>query len=69
MCINVVNQQTLIAVNHSCRIIKMCYGPLIATARKFYTLVLHKNLSSEAYRAVYKALNGVFTGLSRASQA
>ena len=28
------------------------------------TLVLHKILSSEAYRAVYKALHRIFTGLS-----
>ena len=28
------------------------------------TLVLHKISSSEAYRAVYKALHGIFTGLS-----
>ena len=30
----------------------------------FSTLVLHKMSSSEAYRAVYKALHGIFTGLS-----
>ena len=29
-----------------------------------YTLVLHKISSPGAYRAVYKALHGVFTGLS-----
>jgi len=28
------------------------------------TLVMHKISSPEAYRAVYKALHGVFTGLS-----
>ena len=28
------------------------------------TLVLHKASSSGAYRAVYKALHGIFTGLS-----
>jgi len=28
------------------------------------TLVLHKISSPEAYRAVYKGLHGVFTGLS-----
>ena len=27
-------------------------------------LVLHKISSTEAYRAVYKALHGIFTGLS-----
>ena len=29
-----------------------------------YALVLHNNSSSEAYRAVYKVLHGIFTGLS-----
>ena len=32
--------------------------------RSTLTLVLHKISSSEAYRAVYKALHGIFTGLS-----
>ena len=32
--------------------------------RQKLTLVLHKISSSEAYRAVYKALHGIFTGLS-----
>ena len=31
------------------------------------TLVMHKISSPEAYRAVYKALHGVFTGLSWAA--
>ena len=29
-----------------------------------YTLAFHKISSPEAYRAVYKALHGIFTGLS-----
>ena len=29
-----------------------------------FTLVLHKMSSSEAYKAVYKALQGIFTGLN-----
>ena len=31
---------------------------------RHFTLVMHKISSPEAYRAVYKALHGVFTGLS-----
>jgi len=36
----------------------------LARVSKRYTPVLHKISSPEAYRAVYKALHGVFTGLS-----